>query len=81
MVLWYVFCYMWVDSVISIIVINKVLHILYFSNRHQTSESWLTTMADSDDDYDRRKGRDKFRRERNDYERREERRRDSWEDR
>ena len=38
-------------------------------------------MADSDDDYDRRKGRDKFRRERNDYDRREERRRDSWEDR
>lgn len=32
-------------------------------------------MADSDDDYDnRRKGREKFRRERNDYERREDRR-------
>ncbi|KAL8574949.1 hypothetical protein ACOMHN_052114 [Nucella lapillus] len=38
-------------------------------------------MADSDDDYDRRKGRDKFRRERNDYDRRDERRRDTWEDR
>ncbi|XP_056018571.1 serrate RNA effector molecule homolog isoform X4 [Ostrea edulis] len=39
-------------------------------------------MADSDDEYDRRKGREKFRRERNDYERREERRsrdpRDVW---
>lgn len=39
-------------------------------------------MADSDDEYDRRKGREKFRRERNDYERREERRgrdpRDAW---
>ncbi|XP_029634756.1 serrate RNA effector molecule homolog [Octopus sinensis] len=35
-------------------------------------------MADSDDEYDRRRGRDKFRRERNDYDRREERRRDSW---
>ncbi|XP_052687226.1 serrate RNA effector molecule homolog isoform X2 [Crassostrea angulata] len=39
-------------------------------------------MADSDDEYDRRKGREKFRRERNDYERREERRgrdpRESW---
>lgn len=41
-----------------------------------------TEMADSDDEYDRRKGREKFRRERNDYERREERRgrdpRDPW---
>ena len=41
-------------------------------------------MADSDDDYDsRRKGREKFRRERNDYERREDRRgrdpREVWE--
>lgn len=35
-------------------------------------------MADSDDEYDRRKGRDKFRRERNDYERRDDRRR-AWE--
>lgn len=33
-------------------------------------------MADSDDEYDRRKARDKFRRERNDYERRDDRRRD-----
>ncbi|XP_055954271.1 serrate RNA effector molecule homolog isoform X2 [Patella vulgata] len=36
-------------------------------------------MGDSEDEYDRRKNpRDKFRRERNDYDRREERRRDSW---
>ncbi|KAF4072779.1 hypothetical protein AMELA_G00251400 [Ameiurus melas] len=40
-------------------------------------------MADSDDEYDRRR-RDKFRRERSDYDRsreREERRRDDWSDR
>ena len=41
------------------------------------------TMGDSDDEYDRRRGRDKFRRERNDYERRDDRRpgREGWEDR
>ncbi|KAL5013560.1 hypothetical protein ScPMuIL_007830 [Solemya velum] len=33
-------------------------------------------MADSDDEYERRKARDKFRRERNDYDRRDDRRRD-----
>ena len=39
-------------------------------------------MADSDDEFDRKKGRDKFRRERNDYERRnDDRRRDAWDDR
>ncbi|XP_076354996.1 arsenic resistance protein 2 isoform X4 [Tachypleus tridentatus] len=40
-------------------------------------------MADSDDEYDRRRGRDKFRRERSDYQdRRDERnRRDEWSDR
>ena len=38
-------------------------------------------MADSDDDYERRKGRDKFRRERNDYERRDDRRREGWDER
>ncbi|KAK3577793.1 hypothetical protein CHS0354_000209 [Potamilus streckersoni] len=38
-------------------------------------------MGDSDEEYDRRKGRDKFRRERNDYDHRgrDERRRDPWE--
>ncbi|XP_064652698.1 serrate RNA effector molecule homolog isoform X2 [Lineus longissimus] len=37
---------------------------------------------DSDEEYDRRRGRDKFRRERNDYDRRgEDRRRDGWDDR
>lgn len=36
-------------------------------------------MADSDDDYDRRRGRDKFRRERNDYnDRNINNRRDDW---
>lgn len=44
--------------------------LLYFKN--------FCIMADSDDEYDRRRGRDKFRRERNDYDRRDERRRDSW---
>uniref|UniRef100_A0A0B7B223 Arsenite-resistance protein 2 homolog n=1 Tax=Arion vulgaris TaxID=1028688 RepID=A0A0B7B223_9EUPU len=39
-------------------------------------------MADSDDEFERKKGRDKFRRERNDYERRsDDRRRDNWDDR
>lgn len=39
-------------------------------------------MADSDDEFDRRNAREKFRPERNDYERREERRpRETWEDR
>ncbi|BFZ11175.1 hypothetical protein BsWGS_14214 [Bradybaena similaris] len=39
-------------------------------------------MGDSDDEFERKKGRDKFRRERNDYERRsDDRRRDSWDDR
>ncbi|RUS86506.1 hypothetical protein EGW08_005756 [Elysia chlorotica] len=39
-------------------------------------------MADSDDEFDRKKGRDKFRRERNDYERRnDDRRREAWDDR
>jgi len=39
-------------------------------------------MADSDDEFDRRNAREKFRPERNDYERRDERRpRDPWEDR
>lgn len=40
-------------------------------------------MAESDEEYDRRRGRDKFRRERNDYDRREERRggREPWEER
>ncbi|KAI0238154.1 Serrate RNA effector molecule-like protein, partial [Lamellibrachia satsuma] len=44
--------------------------------------SW-SRMAESDEEYDRRRGRDKFRRERNDYDRREERRggREPWEDR
>lgn len=44
---------------------------------------YLNTMADSDDEYDRRR-RDKFRRERSDYDRsreREDRRRDDWNDR
>ena len=38
-------------------------------------------MGDSDDDFDRRKDRDKFRRERNDYERRDDNRRNNWEER
>ncbi|XP_019618796.1 PREDICTED: serrate RNA effector molecule homolog [Branchiostoma belcheri] len=41
-------------------------------------------MGDSDDEYDRRRGRDKFRRERSDYDRtreRDDRRRDDWSDR
>lgn len=39
-------------------------------------------MADSDDEFERKKGRDKFRRERNDYDRRsDDRRRESWDDR
>lgn len=39
-------------------------------------------MGDSDDEFERKKGRDKFRRERNDYERRsDDRRRDNWDDR
>uniref|UniRef100_A0A0B7B5L3 Arsenite-resistance protein 2 homolog n=2 Tax=Arion vulgaris TaxID=1028688 RepID=A0A0B7B5L3_9EUPU len=39
-------------------------------------------MADSDDEFERKKGRDKFRRERNDYDRRsDDRRRDNWDDR
>ncbi|XP_059158047.1 serrate RNA effector molecule homolog isoform X2 [Physella acuta] len=39
-------------------------------------------MADSDDEFERKKGRDKFRRERNDYERRsDDRRRENWDDR
>lgn len=40
-------------------------------------------MGDSDDEFDRKKGRDKFRRERNDYDRSrsDDRRRDNWEDR
>lgn len=50
----------------------------FFHTRH-----YLNTMADSDDEYDRRR-RDKFRRERSDYDRsreREDRRRDDWNDR
>jgi len=39
-------------------------------------------MADSDDEYERRNVRDKFRHERSDYERRDDKRgRDNWEDR
>lgn len=39
-------------------------------------------MGDSDDEYDRRRGRDKFRRERNDYqERNSGNRREDWQDR
>ncbi|CAH1247279.1 SRRT [Branchiostoma lanceolatum] len=44
----------------------------------------LVAMGDSDDEYDRRRGRDKFRRERSDYDRtreRDDRRRDDWSDR
>ena len=37
-------------------------------------------MGDSDEEYDRRRGRDKFRRERNDYENRERRGGAGWED-
>lgn len=35
-------------------------------------------MADSDDEYERRKARDKFRRERNDYDHRRDERRRDW---
>jgi len=39
-------------------------------------------MGDSEDEYDRRRGRDKFRRERNDYtERNSGNRRDDWQER
>ena len=64
----------------KIAIVNFLLPMVLFTYRCYL---YKFNMGDSDEEYDRRRGRDKFRRERNDYDRRDDRRggREPWDDR